>query len=277
MLVRAVADVGLLSALGTTLAAAWLLPPGGAVPGCVGVSLRRLALWSVAAALLSALAWLACESAVIGSSVADVPLVLTATQFGHLLAVRLVLLAGSGIAAYARRGGPAAVLAAAAVATQAGHDHAWAMAGGPSWLVASNAAHVVAAGAWLGGLLPLLLVVRRAPPAIAAGAALRFSALGGACVAVLAVTALLQGWVLIGGIPGLDATAYGWTALLKLALFLALVALAARNRLVLTPALGQSDARRALARSIALEMALGLLVVTAAALLTSLPPAMHGM
>ena len=53
--------------------------------------------------------------------------------------------------------------------------------------------HLTAAGAWLGGLLPLLIVVREAPLDAAHLAAQRFSTLGTISVGVLAATALLQG------------------------------------------------------------------------------------
>ena len=63
--------------------------------------------------------------------------------------------------------------------------------------------------------------------------------------------------------------------LLKLALFAALIALAANNRLRLTPALASRDGeatRRSLALSIGIETAIGLLVVLAAAALSGLEP-----
>ena len=65
---------------------------------------------------------------------------------------------------------------------QAGHSHAWSMEDGPNLLVASDCVHLLAAGAWLGGLLPLLLVVRGTPPLVGALAARWFSPLGKACV-----------------------------------------------------------------------------------------------
>jgi putative copper resistance protein D len=52
-------------------------------------------------------------------------------------------------------------------------------------------------GAWLGGLLPLLILVRDAPPKPAAEALRRFSKLATLCVLAIAGTACFQGWVLV--------------------------------------------------------------------------------
>lgn len=106
----------------------------------------------------------------------------------------------------------------------------------------------------------------------------RFTPLGLSCVAVLAATALVQGWILIGGLPGLIGTDYGRVASAKLALFLISLVIAAVNRFRHTPALGGltgGDAKRRLRRSIGVEMAVGLTVVLAAAVLAARVPARH--
>ncbi len=149
---------------------------------------------------------------------------------------------------------------------------------GPSWLLLSNGLHLLAGAVWLGGLLPLLIVVQSVPIPAAALACRRFSPLGTVCVLVLAATAGFQFWVLIGGLPGLLGTAYGLVALAKIVLFAILLGFAAANRLRLTPGLADDapeQARRRMRRSLAGETALGLLVVLAAGVLASLPPAMH--
>jgi mono/diheme cytochrome c family protein len=121
-------------------------------------------------------------------------------------------------------------------------------------------------------------VLRALPPKSGALVARRFSPLGQLCVAGLVLSAGFQFWVMIGGLPGLLGTAYGWIALLKAFLLLALLSFAAANRYRLTPALlrtGAPTASRALVRSIAWETGTGLLVVLAASVLSSLPPSMH--
>src|SRR5262249_28720649 len=73
-------------------------------------------------------------------------------------------------------------------------------------------------------------------------------------------------------------TAYGRWVLVKIALLMCLLVLAATNRFRLTPALAGADATaaaRQLGRSIAAEIALGIALVIAAALLAATPPAAH--
>ena len=170
----------------------------------------------------------------------------------------------------------AAGLAGFAVLLEAGHSHAYAMT--DTALLLSQALHLLASGAWLGALIPLLIVVRAAPLAVAALTARRFATLGSMSVTVLVGTALFQGVELSGGFRGLTGTAYGGVLLIKVALFVLLVALAALNRFRLTPLLvgaGGETARRALTASIAAETMIGLLVVLAASVLSSLEPGMH--
>ncbi len=257
------------------LALAWLAPPLlGAVAPRTGQRLRRLAGLSIGAAILMTGGWLLGESADMAGSAMAAPDVLRETLFGHLIAARVGLLALAGLLLALHRHGAATLVAAVAVASQAGHDHAWAMAGGLSVLLVSNILHLLAAGAWLGGLVPLLVLVAAAPPGAAALASRRFSVLGTGCVLLIAGTALLQASTMAGSWSALATTAYGWVICAKLALFLILVAMAIRNRFMLTPALEGGGSRVSLLRSIGFETVAGLLIVLAAALLTSLQPGM---
>ena len=241
---------------------------------------------SIAVALIAGLAWLLveagamAETATLAETLAALPAVLLGTWFGTVLLAQGIALVGAGtaLALFPRRSALPAGLAAAATLLEAGHSHAFAMSDAPSLLLLSQALHLVAAGAWLGGLLPLLIVVRQAPLDAAQHAARSFSTLGAVCVAVLIVTALYQGTVLSGGLAGLTGTAYGAMLLTKATLFALLIALAAINRLRLTPALtgpAGERSRRALGLSIAVETAIGLAVVFAASVLASLEPGMH--
>ena len=127
----------------------------------------------------------------------------------------------------------AALLAAAFAAALVHSGHAAATAG---WLGtfhrAADGLHLIAASAWVGGLLPLALLLaatRRGEIslAVARDATLRFSMLGVISVGVLLVTGVMNGWVLVGGMPALVGTDYGRLLLVKVALFLAMVAIAA--------------------------------------------------
>ncbi len=94
--------------------------------------------------------------------------------------------------------------------------------------------HLLAAGAWLGGLLPLFIAVGMLPREDAAVACRSFTPIGLAAVLLLAGTAVVQVTALMGGLPGLLGTEYGHVALIKLALFLVLLVLAGLNRFVFT-------------------------------------------
>ena len=209
--------------------------------------------------------------------------VLLETHFGRLMLLRWGLLSGAAIAISASRRrwrfAVAALLAAWAAAVQVLISHGAAVGGQRgAAIVAAEVAHVLAAGAWLGSLPPLLVILVRASPSAAAVASRRFSPIGVGCVLVLALSAPVLAFLLVGGLPGLLDTDYGHIILVKLGLFLCLLGLAAGNRFVFTSGLTSRDAassRSRLVWSVAIECALGLLVVLAAAKLASLPPGMH--
>ena len=167
---------------------------------------------------------------------------------------------------------------ASALAVQPLLGHAGAIGGSVgAELIGSEVLHLLAAGAWLGGLLPLFIAVGVLPHDAAAAAACRnFTPIGLAAVLLLAGTAVVQVAAFMGGLPGLFGTGYGHVALVKLGLFVVLLALAALNRLVLTErlagALGHAAAMRL---SIAAEMVLGALVVITAGFLASRTPGTH--
>jgi len=250
---------------------------------------RRLFRAAVGLALAAGAVWLVGEAAYISeaASLADtadaVWPVLTDTRFGHILGARLLLLGFAwpalGDGARGWRRAVAAGAAGLAIALQPWSAHA-AAAGGTdrTILLAAECLHLLAAGAWLGALPALFMLVGVLPPDPCVRALHRFSPLGLFCVTVIAATALAQGWLQIGGLPGLLGTDYGRVALAKLVLFLAMLWLAAANRFRHAPALrrrSDADTKRRLRRSIFIETALGLAVVFAAALLANLPPALH--
>ena len=112
--------------------------------------------------------------------------------------------------------------------------------------VCSDALHLLAAGFWLGGLLPLALLLRRSQRNIGADsdasakiATRRFSALALASVALLIASGGYNAWNLVGGFAPLFGTAYGQLLLLKLALLLPLLAVGAINLLRLKPRIAE--------------------------------------
>ena len=267
-ILRMLADLSLLSMLGALVFRA-----------LIGEAGQGAARWSAAVAFVALPAWAAWEAAGLGGSVLALPDVLTLTQFGHLVAAGWVC--SAAVLALGGRGwrlGLTLSAAITAVVLQAGHSHAAAMDPGMTVARVCVTLHLLAAGAWLGGLLPLGWTVARAPLPDVVAAVRRYSALGIGCVLVLAVTAAWQAAILVGGLAGWVGTQYGRLALVKGVLFLGLVGFAGLNRIWLGPALagGQATrARRRLAASIAAETVAGLAVVGVAALLSSVEPAMH--
>ena len=221
-LLRGVHVAALVSLFGTLLFAARHCRPSGHTPQMRGL-LRRLALVSALAGLIAGIAWLMVQTAAIAGadSVAmtlhAVPTVALHTQFGHWLLLRLALLIAVLPLLQARGIAIPIVLAGAALAVQPLLGHAGAMGGSAgTQLIVSEALHLLAAGAWLGGLLPLFLAVGRLPHEAAATTCHGFTPIGLASVLLLAGTAVVQVAALMGGLPGLFGTSYGHVALVKL-------------------------------------------------------------
>jgi copper transport protein len=166
------------------------------------------------------------------------------------LAALLIRSAGDGRAASAGRVLRAYALLAflgalllAAGSAIAGH----ASTQGAAWLMQPAAAlHFVAMAAWTGGLLALALVLPKATgvlgePAQKTGlltdSLLRFSTVALACVVILILTGLIQTLATLEAPVDLVSTSWGRALLVKLALFSLLVALGARMRRRVIPAL----------------------------------------
>jgi len=261
-------------------------------------ALRRrwnLIVWiALAVAILSGLAWLAVLAAdIYGAPLVAVCLhgglwsVLSSTRFGLVWTVRLalaLLLCALLLRPAARAIGLAQLGAAAGlIALLAFVGHAGAKPGPAGELhLASDIVHLVAAGAWLGGLPALAMLLswsRQGPePAlrdIAVRATSRFSVLGMLCVAALLASGLVNSWNLLGGPRDLIGTDYGRLVLLKAALFIAMVGIAAVNRFHLTPRIAAAGARRALARNSLAEAGLGLCVIVFVGALGTMAPTAH--
>lgn len=130
--------------------------------------LLRLARISAASALIVGLAWLVAETAVIAGAdgvamtLRALPVVALKTQFGQWLLLRLVLLLAVTPLLRTRRAGlaVATMLAGVCLAVQPFLGHAGAIGGSLGIeLIASETLHLLAAGAWLGGLLPLFIAI----------------------------------------------------------------------------------------------------------------------
>jgi putative copper resistance protein D len=248
---------------------------------------------SLAAAAISGAFWLFLQAASMsGRPFGDtsvLPTILDDTQFGQVAEIRFAM--ATLLALYLARGpltgGDWLAFAAGLgfVASLAWTGHAGSTLGRAGDLhVAADALHLCAAATWIGGLLSLVLffaVARRTGGpvwiSLVREAMGRFSIMGIVSVAVLSATGVVNAYFLVGSFHALVITDYGWLLLLKLGVFAAMLALAATNRLRLTPRLAFSGdgAVRWLTRNSAMEFALGLAVLTIIGMLGTLHPAIH--
>jgi putative copper export protein/mono/diheme cytochrome c family protein len=283
-ILRGLHVIALCSLFGTLMSGAVVIPMPASVSAAASLHARllRLVRCNLLIAACSGLLWFTAAAAGIAGALtasqvlAAIPEVALYTHFGHMVLARSVLLlllvplavlpAPRGPASFA-----ATMLAGATLALQAATSHASAMEGGTgAGLVAAEALHLLAAGAWLGGLLPLLLCVRFAPPELAAAALRRFFPLGCAAVATLVLTSVVSALALVGSVPALIGTSYGRVALLKLGLFATLFGFAALNRLVFCTRPGAP-----LRRSLMGETGVAVMLLIAAGSLAHLTPGAH--
>jgi copper transport protein len=189
-------------------------------------------------------------------------------------------IAGLGLAAiagaWARRVPPplvAALGAEAALVSFALSGHV--ATAEPRWLVASIiVAHVSIAAFWLGAL-PALSAQLRRHPALAAATIRRFSRLAFGGVGVLVLLGGTMAAIQVADPEALGTTPYGRILALKLVAFVALLTIAAGNRLLHTPALarGEPGAAHRLLRAIGWEKALfGAVLLSTATLSLTAPP-----
>jgi len=152
------------------------------------------------------------------------------------------------------------------------------------WHFLSDILHLLAAGAWLGGMLALVLLARggvdEARIRLLAEAVKRFEWISAAIVLTLSVSGVVNYLFIVG--PRLHDVllgTYGMLLAIKVLLFAAMLVLAALNRFHLGPALERSlcdgqhvIAANALRRSVLLELGMALLIVTLVAWLGTLSP-----
>jgi len=190
----------------------------------------------------------------------------TATLFGQVFLVRASALLG--LVFVLRHDKAVALLAATALTLPAVTSHAAASspAGFAVIGMALDAAHLLTAGFWIGGLAVLAALFARKERNILLALSL-FSDWALAAVLILAMTGLVNAASIILG-AGVPAAPYLSALGVKLALVLIMLGLAAVNRFKLMP----QAQDRAIARSTGLELGLGIIVVLLAGALGQLPP-----
>jgi mono/diheme cytochrome c family protein/uncharacterized membrane protein/peroxiredoxin len=165
--------------------------------------------------------------------------------------------------------------------------HAGAVEPGTARAIAVDATHLLAAGLWVGGLIPLAALLAAAVREAGADArpyavlaARRFSRLALGAMLALAATGAGNAIVQVGSMAALLGTPYGRLLLLKLAILVPILGLAAVNRRRL-PALGGEaatvgrPAMLRLAGGIGIEALFAVMLVVVVAKMGTTPPARH--
>lgn len=246
--------------------------------------------WLALAALLGAVFWFGSVAFSMAGKLDSeaVSSVLSETSFGKVWIIRIILatiilfMATVNLKSrLARFGWLFPALCAASVASLAGVGHTQIDSGVTHIIhVGADGLHLLAAGAWLGGLLSLFslvaLATRTSSPAQvaeASNAAVRFSGMGYVAVATLIGSGLINSWFLVGS-PSNLRTPYGELLILKLVLFAGMLILAAVNRFMIVPKLIRgTGGLGSLRRHIIGEQALGLAIIFIVSVLGTMQPA----
>ena len=259
----------------------WLLAGAG-----LGLLLSAVALGLLAASMAGTAPWPIDQDAV-GALLSGA---VTGTSWEVRMAALTV--AGCAGAIAAGRGvglGVVALASGVALATLAWTGHGAMDEGAIGWAhLIADILHLLSAGAWVGALFGLVLLVTRPVTQVDAAhltlthrALHGFGTAGTTVVGTIVVTGLVNAWLLVGpgNVLALGATLYGRLLLAKLALFVAMLGLASLNRFRLTPSFERSiaaaDHRGALAAlrvSLAIESACVVTILALVAWLGTLEP-----
>ena len=252
-------------------------------------TLQRIALIAIAIlAVATLLSVLVQASAASGTSIFDTfggPLEQALSgRFGLIIGARLLLLAL--LAFVVSRLSPpgtekptiwwaALALAGGVLLTFSLQSHSAALGVIP---VASDFLHMAAMSAWVGGLLPLGLLLRssgsgEAQNLSASSLIPRFSTMALAATATLALTGLYNALTHVQTWDALTDTTYGRALMVKVGLFVLILIFGAANLFALTPRLKREGTVRWFGRTIRTELAIGVVVLVATAVLTAVSPA----
>ncbi|HEX3628221.1 MAG TPA: CopD family protein [Verrucomicrobiae bacterium] len=248
---------------------------------------------------VSGIAWFALVAMTMSGQPLDtgiLNIVWTQTQFGAVWKLRLAFLAVTVVLSFFQRS-PAPVREFAVwVQTLASAcllgSLAWAGHGQETsrWHLLADVLHLLAAGIWPAGLLPLFLLLRAArriagPEDWLSVSVLvnRFSAISLTTVSLLALTGAVNAWFLVGSFSNFVEHPYGRWLLAKMTMFCAVLVVAGFNLLWLKPRLvasrGQPDQANAtvaqLQKNVQFELALGSGIIAIVAVLGVLPPAIQ--
>jgi copper resistance protein D len=237
---------------------------------------RRLTLIASLVALITAIVWLALESASMAddwSAAVDPDLigaVLTSTAFGRVWAAHLALAAALVVVVVfgpRTRWAATAAASAALLASLGLVGHAAMQTGAASVLHRANhAVHLLTTGAWIGGLVPFAMCLRAyerddlRKDAVRAMAG--FSFCGQFIVAAIVLTGVVNIALTSHHAPIPPTTPYRALLVAKIAIVAIMILLAVFNRFVLAPRLKASVTALAILRATSMaEITLGCVVV----------------
>ena len=247
---------------------------------------RRLAQGALGLALVASLTQLAAEASLMPESSLGMRAmweVARDTAWGHgwLLGAAGILVAALGFTVARRLTAGWAIAALGAVAlalSQSLTGHAGADADRLTLSLTANTIHLLAAGAWVGGLISIVLAglpaIRRLEEAAgsAAGSSMvrAYHDIAFPSVIVVALSGIANSWLRIDALAALWSSAYGRVLVAKILLFLTLVVFGYYHwRTAVAPNWEQASAGR-FRRTALLELLVGAFVLIVTALLVSM-------
>ena len=247
---------------------------------------RRLAQGALGLALVASVTRLAAEASLVPESQVGMRTmwqVVRDTSWGHgwVLGAVGIILAALGFTAARRIAAGWVIAAVGAVGltlSQSMTGHAGAEADRLTLSITANTIHLLAAGAWIGGLISVVLaglpaVRRQAEPVGSAGGSRMVRAyhdIAFPSVILVALTGLANTWLRVDGLTALWSSAYGRVLVTKIALFLILLLFGYYHwRTAVAPNWDHASAGR-FRRTALLELLVGAFVLIATAALVSM-------
>jgi putative copper resistance protein D len=281
LFLRTLTLAGQAIALGGAVVGWLMLRPWSRVDPAMESDVRRLLRLVAAGAVVAAASQLAAAVLTFTQLDADVVAAFMTSWFGRAVLVRAALcgLVLLSVAFVLRR--PAAnarwafltVVAVAAAASLVGTAHAAAREGSRAWLFVAGAAHVVAAGTWIGGLAHLVVLAHARAALAWPEAPLRtFSRLALGCVGLLGAGAVVAATTYVDGAAALVGTSYGGMLVTKGVVTAGLLALGCVS-LVTIRRWSATPAPDRLLPVLEVEAVAGVALFALAASLSATPPA----
>ena len=247
-------------------------------------TLTRISRWLAALALVSGVCWLLLITASMAGAwdaalePSTLRLVLGSTFFGQVWSWHLLfngLLLALLLTPLRTHLPLRLILGGSLLATLAPVGHGAMLDGVEGrWLMLNQLVHLACVGIWLGGLMLLVMILRRPAGHDIRALLQRFSGVGYIVVAGLLITGLINVRVLTGAVwPTPLLSGFALILLIKITLIAAMLGLALFNRLRIKDCEQRLSALR---KSVIAEWLLGIGAVAAVSLLGTMPPMIAG-